>query len=241
VTKSGSPEPVQVGHILEYTIIVSNTGPHAAGDITLTDPTPVNGMWVSFAGTAGGVVHVSSNMARADIGYIPAGGIWRGSLKVRPNAEGQITNTVTISSAYDSTPDNNVAIVTNTVIAGAFPNWWLQGLILVPGGPTNDYAAANQGQLKWIAERAYLEMQARLTGGAGATVSNLVNTFQSTNNYQAVNLGQLKATAKPFYDRLGEIHGETNYPWTATTADDNDFGAANVGQIKKAFSFEISE
>jgi len=130
---------------------------------------------------------------------------------------------------------------TNPVTPCGFPAWWLARGAMTLVGHANDFGAVNQGQLKWVARQAYLEMQAEMTGGAGVTVSNLVAGFSATNNYQAVTLGQLKATAKPFYDRLGDFRGQTNYPWTETIADDNDYGAANLGQVKNTFDFEIEE
>lgn len=123
---------------------------------------------------------------------------------------------------------------------GGGPTWWYTRNVTDNAASTNDYAAANQGQVKWIATQAYLEMQGTLSGGAGATVSNLVAGFSASNNYQSVNVGQVKATAKPFYDRIRELHPEIPYPWTTNTvADDEDYGAANVGQVKNAFSFPI--
>jgi hypothetical protein len=58
-----------------------------------------------------------------------------------------------------------------------------------------------------------------------------------------VNQGQVKAVAKLFYDLLNDQHvdvsaitGGTNipYPWTT---DDTNYTAANLGQLKKVFSF----
>ena len=47
--------------------------------------------------------------------------------------------------------------------------------------------------------------------------------------------------AKPFYDRLIEVGMATNYPWTAATGDDSDFGAANLGQLKNVFDFDLTD
>ena len=39
------------------------------------------------------------------------------------------------------------------------PEWWSSGQVIATNAvTTNDYAAANQGQLKWIAWQAYLAM-----------------------------------------------------------------------------------
>jgi hypothetical protein len=95
--------------------------------------------------------------------------------------------------------------------------------------------------MKHVAQQAYLELEAKLAGGAGSAVSNLVTGFSvmTTNNYAPVNLGQLKYVAKPFYDRL-IFSGYTNsYPWTPTLADDKNYALANLGQLKYVFSFDL--
>lgn len=128
-----------------------------------------------------------------------------------------------------------------------YPHWWYsRGVAADATVQPDDYAAANQGQAKWIASRAKDELDANLPGGAGAAISNLVAGFVSTNDFLALNLGQLKFLAAPFYDRLREV-GWSNafpagsagyYPWTPETTDDNDFSIANLGQLKWLFSFD---
>jgi len=139
-------------------------------------------------------------------------------------------------AAHDGTAwQESSSDVMVTVLSGT-PAWWRTRSVVV-GANTNDYAAANQGQVKWMAQQAYLEMEDVLagSGGAGATITALVGSFTSENNYQAVNAGQLKAVAKPFYQRLG-----ASYPWSATTADDIDYAAVNIGQVKQVFNFHIT-
>lgn len=122
-----------------------------------------------------------------------------------------------------------------------YPSWWItRGMVTPNAAITNDFAAVNQGQLKWVATQAKSELDARLSGGAGTAIANLIASFSPTNNYLPVNAGQLKAVAKPFYDRLIAA-GLTNiYPWTTNTiADDCDFSLVNQGQVKNAFNFTI--
>lgn len=136
-------------------------------------------------------------------------------------------------------------------LSATVPPWWTSRNVLTSTSPANDYAAVNLGQVKHIATQAQREMQARLPGGAGATLTNLVNAWTQPpasgvvrNDFAAVNLGQLKALAKPFYDRLAQAgyqgqplsSGQT-YPWTASTSDDSDYAIANIGQVKFLFSF----
>ncbi len=96
----------------------------------------------------------------------------------------------------------------------------------------SDYAAANAGQLKYMA--AQMRKALDHCGGASQEIADLVDGFSQSDNYAAVNLGQLKYVAKPFYEHLGRP-----LPWTTdTTADDQDYAAANLGQIKRLFLTE---
>ena len=124
----------------------------------------------------------------------------------------------------------------------AVPSWWADRGVILPGAATNDYSAINLGQLKNMAFNAYAEMEAGYAeyGGAGSAVSNMVHSFSNANNYAVANLGQLKSVAKPFYDRLISLGVVSNYPWTESTGDDSDFNAANIGQLKNVFSFNIA-
>ncbi|MBA4388777.1 MAG: hypothetical protein C0404_12405, partial [Verrucomicrobia bacterium] len=126
--------------------------------------------------------------------------------------------------------------------AAPYPSWWTnRGVISASAPSTNDYAALNQGQLKWFATNAMNELNANLPGGAGTNISGMVAGFSRTNNFKAVNVGQLKYVGSKFYDRL-IAQGYTNaYPWTATINDDKDFALANIGQAKSLFSFVLAQ
>lgn len=139
------------------------------------------------------------------------------------------------------------------------PDWWYE-YDVVTGGPADDYAAANQGQLKHIAAMARLHLEAQLDGhgGAGSAIDVLVAGFvaQTDDNLSPINLGQLKAVAKPFYDRLLAVGIDTNnnlidrgypsgwdhyYPWDPATPVEENYAAANIGQLKMVFSFAIPD
>lgn len=123
-----------------------------------------------------------------------------------------------------------------------YPAWWgSRGVVASNAVPTNQYAAVNAGQVKWIATNAYDDLQARLSawGGAGSAVQSLVFGFSASNNWQAANLGQLKAVAQPFHDRLIALGYTNAYPWTSTTSDDRDFAAATIGQLKRLFDWNL--
>jgi alpha-tubulin suppressor-like RCC1 family protein len=125
----------------------------------------------------------------------------------------------------------------------AAPAWWSQHNVLIQNGAPDDYAPLNQGQLKNIAKAATAEMDAKLTGGAGEELHNLVNSWSTpspqTNDFAPVNLGQLKKVAQPFYDRLIALGIVDRYPWLSSPNPPDDFAGASIGQAKNLFSFEI--
>ena len=124
-------------------------------------------------------------------------------------------------------------------IRAADPAWWAARGV-TNGSPKDDYALANQGQLKRIALEAGNELNSFLPGGAGAAIDALISGWTNTANaddYAVFNLGQLKSVAIPFYDRLVTAGLASGYPWTATTADDDDYATANIGQLKYVFRF----
>ena len=128
---------------------------------------------------------------------------------------------------------------TSVSVLAMYPQWWSDsGVISHDSLVTNDFAAVNQGQVKWIALNAYEHMQANLTEGAGADVSNLVYSFSTTNNYFPVNQGQLKHIATIVYDRLIDAGYATDYPWTNSPTA-NDYALANIGQVKALFDFNL--
>jgi hypothetical protein len=126
----------------------------------------------------------------------------------------------------------------------AAPSWWQSRGVLDASQTTNDYAAANVGQLKNIAKKARDEVKASLPGGAGTTVEALISSFSATtadrNDFAAVNVGQLKAVAKPFYDLLIQAGYTTDYPWSNTDPIRNDYAEANIGQVKNLFKFDLT-
>ena len=123
------------------------------------------------------------------------------------------------------------------------PGWWSQRAAVNSNLPADDYALANQGQLKNIAKAAVAEFDAHLPGGAGDALHNLVSGWNQSNpernDFAPVNLGQLKHVATSFYDRLIAVHYANNYPWTGGPNPPDDFAIANIGQVKSLFSFDL--
>ncbi|MBM3860338.1 MAG: sugar-binding protein [Verrucomicrobia bacterium] len=130
-----------------------------------------------------------------------------------------------------------VAVVSMILQAATGPAWWVARGVVNTNATPNDFAAVNQGQLKWMAVNAALELESQLPGGAGSNVWALIESFSNTNNFRPVNLGQLKFVASHFYDRLMAVGYTTNYPWSGQP---NDYALANIGQMKNVFSFDAA-
>lgn len=129
-----------------------------------------------------------------------------------------------------------------------YPKWWLdQGVINgITNAVPNDFAVANQGQLKWMAVQCAKEFESRLTNGAGSAIWGAVSGFSNTNNNDVFNVGQLKKIVQPFYDRLYPDYTNAcpkglpgKYPWSFPQGLRNDYASVNIGQLKQVFSFDF--
>ncbi|HBJ84581.1 MAG TPA: sugar-binding protein [Verrucomicrobiales bacterium] len=123
------------------------------------------------------------------------------------------------------------------------PEWWSAQGVFKAGAAADDYAALNQGQLKNFVRAAVEEMNAKLPGGAGEALNNLVVGWRANagtaDDYAAANVGQLKAMGKLVRARLEELNLSVPPLGTATTDDDDNYALANLGQAKTVFNFAI--
>jgi uncharacterized repeat protein (TIGR01451 family) len=123
VTKTASPNPVQAGNNITYTIVVKNNGPAAATAVTFTDAIPAHTTFVSLAqtGTAW-VCPAPGASVSCTIASFPSGGNTTFTLVVTVaagTASGTvITNTASTStSTPDPNPSSNSSTVNVTVAA----------------------------------------------------------------------------------------------------------------------------
>lgn len=138
-----------------------------------------------------------------------------------------------------------VFVMAALMASAAAPTWWNDRSISVPGAVADDYAVANQGQLKKIVSAACDELLAKGYIDTSHAIYQQVQGWRAnasgTEDYGAVNVGQLKFVAKPIYDVLKAKDSSINYPWSAASTDDMDYAVANVGQLKNVFAFDIPE
>ena len=126
------------------------------------------------------------------------------------------------------------------------PQWWTNQGVFELGAVADDYAAANVGQLKNMAQKAAAEMNARTYLESGPDITSMIAGWNppSGDDYAALTVGQLKAVATPLYDQIsrtwwGDYFGnEPLYPW-GELANEDDYAIANVGQLKNVFSFDL--
>ena len=119
LTKSDSPDPVQAGELLTYTLGVSNAGPHDATGTTLTDTLPSGVLYESATPTQG-TCSESAGIVTCALGTIANGAGASVEVKVRPQEGGEITNQANVGSDVgDPHPGNNSASAITTVTPGA--------------------------------------------------------------------------------------------------------------------------
>src|SRR2546430_386158 len=130
VTKADAPDPVVAGTALTYDIALNNFGPNGAVNASLTDATPANTTFVSFAQPSGPTFTCSApsfggtGTVSCTISMFGAGANATFRLGVMVNASTPngttLSNTATVTSdTLDPCPGNNSATATTTVIARA--------------------------------------------------------------------------------------------------------------------------
>ena len=121
VSIADSPDPVQVGQNLTYTITVSNTGPSNAPNVTMNEGVPAGVNFVSVTPSQGSCSGTSS--ITCNLGTINAQGSATVTLVVTPTVAGPLDNTASaFASAQDPNPANNFFTASTTVLpAGTTP------------------------------------------------------------------------------------------------------------------------
>jgi uncharacterized repeat protein (TIGR01451 family) len=117
VMKTDSPDPVDAGLDLTYTVTVSNGGPDDATNVVLTDPLPTGASFVS-AMSSQGTCSQASGTVTCDLGILAASASATATIVVRPTAAGgsPISNTASVTSAaVDPNPGDNSATASTTV------------------------------------------------------------------------------------------------------------------------------
>jgi uncharacterized repeat protein (TIGR01451 family) len=108
VTKVGSPNPVEVGNNITWTIIVTNNGPDTATGATISDPMPAGNAFVSATTSQGSCT--GGAILQCNLDTIPAGASVTITLVTTPSEAGTVTNSVTVvGSETETNTANNTA------------------------------------------------------------------------------------------------------------------------------------
>ncbi|HEX8710071.1 MAG TPA: Calx-beta domain-containing protein, partial [Pyrinomonadaceae bacterium] len=122
ITKSDSPDPVAPGGTLTYTIVVTNNGPNAAQNVTVTDNLPSEVTFTGCASQSGnGVCAGTGNNRTVTFASIASGAsetiTLQGTVSGTAADNSTINNTASVGSAttFDPATANNSAAASTTV------------------------------------------------------------------------------------------------------------------------------
>ena len=127
ILKTG-PSSVNAGGLIEYSIVLTNNGPSAAGGTAFTDTVPaqINAITVDCTTSTGGAVCPASiglvgNAVAATVPTLPSGSTITFTIRGRVlgSASGNFTNSATLvppAGLTDLTPNGNTSSVTTSVV-----------------------------------------------------------------------------------------------------------------------------
>ena len=102
------------GTSFTYTITVSSNGPSTALNVSVSDPLPTG--LTSFVWSGNGHTNVSGAISDTIASLAPGTSVvYTATATVRPTATGTLSNTVTVSAANGTNPNNNSATVTDNL------------------------------------------------------------------------------------------------------------------------------
>jgi uncharacterized repeat protein (TIGR01451 family) len=115
---TAAPNPVAVGSQLTYTILVKNTGPDGAGNVTFTDTLPAGVTFVSSLANQGSC-SASGGTVTCNLGTIAAGGTAGIDIEVVPNMAGTLVDHASATSSTTLIGNVPLVIVSTATAAAA--------------------------------------------------------------------------------------------------------------------------
>ena len=141
VTKTATPEPVDTGAMLSYSLVVSNQGPDTATGVQLIDRLPLFEGFVSASTSQGSCTQLGS-VVSCSLSNLAAGASATVTVTVVPYLAGLITNTASVvAKELDPNLSNNTAMAISTVLTSAVAT----ATITVVANPTNGGTVSGGG------------------------------------------------------------------------------------------------
>ena len=195
ITKTDSPDPVNTGSNLTYTITVTNNGPSAATNASWSDTLPAGTTFVSLPDVSGWSCTTpdagdSGTVSCSNPSFAVGSSVFTLTVAVAPTvpAASTLSNTATVtSSTTDGTPGNNSSTATTTVRSpsivtgnksrsgGGTPGSALSYLIILSNSSNSDQQD-NPGNEFTDVLPADLTLVAASASGGTATVNTGTNT-----------------------------------------------------------------
>lgn len=117
ITKNDSPDPLQVGDRLTYTLQVRNAGPDPAASVIVSDSLPASACNPAVTASAGSCT-IDSQTVRCDLGNLAAQTSETVTIEVTPTERGELQNIAQVGTeTSDPNPDNNSDSEQTTVTA----------------------------------------------------------------------------------------------------------------------------
>lgn len=139
VNQNAAPDPAAADQNLTYTLVISNAGPSAASSIAVTDSLPAG---VTFVSASPGCINLGGAIA-CTIATLAGGSTNNILVTVKPNAEGTLTNTVSVTSGIaDPNTNNNVSVFTTAVYTPPSITAQPTNQVTMVGGNANFYVTA---------------------------------------------------------------------------------------------------
>jgi len=139
VSQTAAPNAGVVGQNLAYTLTISNSGPSAASNLSITDSLPSS---VTFVSASPGCINLGGSIA-CTIGTLGGGATSNFVVTVKPTVEGPITNSVSVTSTLsDLNLANNLSVKTTPVYTAPGITSQPTNQVTVVGGPANFYVTA---------------------------------------------------------------------------------------------------
>ena len=130
---TGSTTPVVTGQATLFTATITNAGPSAATNVTLTDALFAGAQFLAATGSNGTVGTFANGVLTVPVGTIAGGQSVTVTIAVVPNAIGTFASTATVTgNEPDGNPLNNTASVTTTTTAPQFAIGFQLPVFIVP-------------------------------------------------------------------------------------------------------------